>query len=128
MLVTTLEEQPSDATHWSTRSMAAALGMSQSAIVRIWSAFGLKPHLVESFKLSPDPQFIDKVRDVAGLYLNPPDAAVVLCVNEKTQVQALDRTAPMLPMMPNVLAGRRTTTSVTARRTSTRRSMSPRDT
>ena len=104
VIVKTLEEQPSDATHWSTRSMAAALGMSQSAIVRIWSAFGLKPHLVETFKLSPDPQFIDKVRDVAGLYLNPPDAAVVLCVDEKTQVQALDRTAPMLPMMPNVPA------------------------
>ncbi len=102
MIVKTLEEQPSDATHWSTRSMAAALGMSQSAIVRIWRAFGLKPHLVETFKLSPGPQFIDKVRDVAGLYLNPPDAAVVLCVDEKTQVQALDRTAPMLPMMPNV--------------------------
>ena len=96
VIVKTLEEQPSDATHWSTRSMAAALGMSQSAIVRIWRAFGLKPHLVETFKLSPDPQ--DKVRDVAGLYLNPPDAAVVLCV-DGTQVQALDRTAPMLPMM-----------------------------
>ncbi len=106
VIVKTLEEQPSDATHWSTRSMSAALGMSQSAIVRIWSAFGLKPHLVETFKLSPDPQFIDKVRDVAGLYLNPPDAAVVLCVDEKTQVQALDRTAPMLPMMPNVPARR----------------------
>ena len=104
VIVKTLEEQPSDATHWSTRSMAAALGMSQSAIVRIWSAFGLKPHLVETFKLSLDPQFIDKVRDVAGLYLNPPDAAVVLCVDEKIQVQALDRTAPMLPMMPNVPA------------------------
>ena len=104
VIVKTLEEQPSDATHWSTRSMAAALGMSQSAIVRIWRAFGLKPHLVETCKLSPDPQFIDKVRDVAGLYLNPPDAAVVLCVDEKTQVQALDRTAPMLPMMPNVPA------------------------
>ena len=104
VIVKTLEEQPSDATHWSTRSMSAALGMSQSAIVRIWSTFGLKPHLVETFKLSPDPQFIDKVRDVAGLYLNPPDAAVVLCVDEKTQVQAFDRTAPMLPMMPNVPA------------------------
>ena len=92
VIVTTLEEQPPNATHWSTRSMAAALGMSQSAISRIWRAFGLKPHLVESFKLSPDPQFIDKVRDVAGLYLNPPDAAVVLCVDEKTQIQALDRT------------------------------------
>ena len=104
VIVKTLEDQPSDATHWSTRSMAAALGMSQSAIVRIWRAFGLKPHLVETFKLSPDPQFIDKVRDVAGLYLNPPDAAVVLCMDEKTQVQALDRTAPMLPMMPHVPA------------------------
>ena len=78
--------------------------MSQSAISRIWRAFGLKPHLVESFKLSPDPQFIDKVRDVAGLYLNPPDAAVVLCVDEKTQIQALDRTAPAVPMMPGVPA------------------------
>ena len=104
VIVTTLEEQPPNATHWSTRSMAAALGMSQSAISRIWRAFGLKPHLVESFKLSPDPQFIDKVRDVAGLYLNPPDAAVVLCVDEKTQIQALDRTAPTVPMMPGVPA------------------------
>ncbi len=73
--------------------MAAAVGMSQTAISKIWRAFGLKPHLVEHFKLSPDPQFIDKVRDVAGLYLNPPEAAVVLCVDEKTQIQALDRTA-----------------------------------
>ncbi len=104
VIVTTLEEQPPNATHWSTRSMAAALGMSQSGISRIWRAFGLKPHLVESFKLSPDPQFIDKVRDVAGLYLNPPDAAVVLCVDEKTQIQALDRTAQTVPMMPGVPA------------------------
>ncbi len=104
MIVTTLEEQPPNATHWSTRSMAAALGMSQSGISRIWRAFGLKPRLVESFKLSPDPQFIDKVRDVAGLYLNPPDAAVVLCVDEKTQIQALDRTAQTVPMMPGVPA------------------------
>ena len=74
--------------------------MSQSAVSRIWRAFGLKPHLVDSFKLSPDPLFIDKVRDIVGLYLNPPDAAVVLCVDEKTQVQALDRTAPVLPLMP----------------------------
>ena len=104
VIVTTLEEQPPNATHWSARSMAAALGMSQSAISRIWRAFGLKPHLVESFKLSPGPQFIDKVRDVAGLYLNPPDAAVVLCVDEKTQIQALGRTAPTVPMMPGVPA------------------------
>ena len=102
VIVKTLEEQPHNATQWSTRSMAAAVGMSQTAISKIWRAFGLKPHLVEHFKLSPDPQFIDKVRDVAGLYLNPPEAAVVLCVDEKTQIQALDRTAPMLPMMPSV--------------------------
>ncbi len=100
VIVKTLEETPGDATHWSTRSMAKATGMSQSAISRIWRAFGLKPHLTESFKLSPDPQFIDKVRDIVGLYLNPPDAAVVLCVDEKSQIQALDRTAPVLPLMP----------------------------
>jgi transposase len=100
VIVATLEQTPADATHWSTRSMAAASGMSQSAVSRIWRAFGLKPHLVDEFKLSPDPLFIDKVRDVVGLYLNPPDAAVVLCVDEKTQVQALDRTAPILPLIP----------------------------
>lgn len=100
IIVKTLEETPRDATHWSTRSMAQATGMSQSAVSRIWRAFALKPHLVDDFKLSPDPQFIDKVRDVVGLYLNPPDAAVVLCVDEKTQVQALDRSAPVLPLIP----------------------------
>jgi transposase len=100
IIVKTLEETPADATHWSTRSMATATGMSQSAVSRIWRAFGLKPHLVEDFKLSPDPLFIDKVRDIVGLYLNPPDAAVVLCLDEKTQVQALDRTAPILPLLP----------------------------
>ena len=102
VIVKTLEEQPANATHWSTRSMAAATGMSQSAVSRIWRAFGLKPHQVETFKLSPDPQFIDKVRDIVGLYLNPPEAAVVLCVDEKSQIQALDRTAPVLPLMPGV--------------------------
>ena len=102
VIVKTLEQSPRDATHWSTRSMAAATGMSQSAVSRIWRAFGLKPHLVESFKLSPDPLFVDKVRDIVGLYLNPPDAAVVLCVDEKSQIQALDRTAPVLPLMPGV--------------------------
>lgn len=102
VIVKTLEEAPRDATHWSTRSMASATGMSQTAVSRIWRAFGLKPHLVEGFKLSPDPQFIDKVRDIVGLYLNPPEAALVLCVDEKTQVQALDRTAPVLPLMPGV--------------------------
>jgi transposase len=100
VIVKTLEETPANATHWSTRSMAAATGMSQTAVSRIWRAFGLKPHKVEDFKLSPDPLFIDKVRDIVGLYLNPPEAAVVLCVDEKTQVQALDRTAPVLPLAP----------------------------
>jgi transposase len=102
VIVKTLEETPPDATHWSTRSMALATGMSQTAVSRIWRAFGLKPHLAETFKLSPDPLFIDKVRDIVGLYLNPPDAAVVLCVDEKSQIQALDRSAPVLPLMPGV--------------------------
>jgi transposase len=102
VIVMTLEQTPANATHWSTRSLAAATGMSQSAISRIWRAFGLKPHQSESFKLSPDPQFIDKVRDIAALYLNPPDAAVVLCVDEKSQIQALDRTAPVLPLLAGV--------------------------
>jgi transposase len=102
VIVKTLEQQPVDATHWSTRSMAAATGMSQTAISRIWRAFGLKPHRTEAFKLSPDPQFIDKVRDIVGLYLNPPEAAIVLCVDEKSQIQALDRSAPVLPLMPGV--------------------------
>jgi transposase len=100
VIVKTLEETPRDATHWSTRSMARATGMSQTAISRIWRAFGLKPHLVQTWKLSSDPQFIDKVRDICGLYLNPPEAAVVLCVDEKSQIQATERTAPVLPLMP----------------------------
>jgi transposase len=102
VIVKTLEERPPKATHWSTRSMAQATGMTQTAVSRIWRAFGLKPHQTESFKLSPDPFFIDKVRDIVGLYLNPPDAAVVLCVDEKSQIQALDRSAPVLPLMPGV--------------------------
>ena len=102
VIVKTLEESPPNATHWSTRSMAAEVGLSREAVGRIWRAFGLQPHRVEDFKLSPDPQFIDKVRDVVGLYLNPPEAAVVLCVDEKSQIQALDRTAPVLPLMPGV--------------------------
>jgi hypothetical protein len=102
VLTLTLETTPADATVWSTRSLARHLGMSQSAISRIWRAVGLKPHLVDTFKLSTDPQFIDKVHDVVGLYLNPPQAALVLCVDEKTQVQALDRTAPVLPVLPGV--------------------------
>ena len=102
VIVKTLEEKPADATHWSTRSMAAATGLNQTAVSRIWRAFGLKPHQAEHFKLSPDPQFVDKVRDIVGLYLNPPEAAVVLCVDEKSQIQALERSAPVLPLMPGV--------------------------
>jgi transposase len=104
VITRTLETTPKDATHWSTRSLAAELGMSQSAVSRIWRAFGLAPHRQDSWKLSRDPQFIDKVRDVVGLYLDPPEAAVVLCVDEKSQIQALDRTAPVFPMMPGVPA------------------------
>jgi transposase len=100
VIVKTLETTPRDATHWSTRSMAREAGLTQSAVLRIWKAFGLQPHRQETWKLSKDPQFIDKVRDVVGLYLNPPERAVVLCVDEKSQIQALDRTAPILPMLP----------------------------
>jgi transposase len=108
VITKTLEEPPPrQDTHWSTRSMARATGMSQTAISRIWRAFGLKPHLVEIWKLSTDPQFIDKVRDVVGLYLDPPQAALVLCVDEKSQIQALDRTAPTLPVLPTTPARRR---------------------
>lgn len=96
----TLETKPRDATHWSTRAMAKRCGLSQSAVSRIWRAFALQPHRVETFKLSKDPLFIEKVRDIVGLYLNPPDKALVLCVDEKAQIQALDRTQPLLPMRP----------------------------
>ena len=99
---TTLERTPKNATHWSTRSLAAELGLSQSAVLRIWRAFGLQPHRQEVWKLSRDPHFVAKVRDVVGLYLDPPERAVVLCVDEKSQIQALDRTAPILPMLPGV--------------------------
>ncbi|MBV9792306.1 MAG: IS630 family transposase [Actinobacteria bacterium] len=104
VITRTLETAPADATHWSTRSLAAELGLSQSAVSRIWRAFGLQPHRQEAWKLSKDPLFIGKVRDVVGLYLDPPERAVVLCVDEKTQIQALDRTAPIFPMMPGVPA------------------------
>ena len=100
VIVKTLESTPKDATHWSTRSMAAEVGLSQSAVSRIWRAFGLQPHRQEAWKLSKDPQCVAKVRDVVGLYLDPPERAVVLCVDEKSQIQALDRTAPILPMLP----------------------------
>jgi transposase len=98
VLSRTLESQPEAATHWSTRDMARATGLSQSTISRIWRAFSLAPHRAETFKLSRDPLFIDKVRDIVGLYMNPPERALVLGVDEKSQIQALDRTAPLLPM------------------------------
>src|SRR5580693_2572879 len=100
----TLESMPANSTHWSTRLMAEETGLSQNAIVRIWHAFGLQPHRVENFKFSKDPQFVEKVRDIAGLYLNPPDRAIVLCVDEKSQVQALNRTEPILPLAPGIPA------------------------
>jgi transposase len=100
VIIRTLETTPKDATHWSTRSMARELGLTQTAVSRIWRAFGLQPHRQETWKLSKDPLFIDKIRDVVGLYLAPPERAVVLCVDEKSQIQALDRTAPILPMLP----------------------------
>ena len=107
VITKTLEEPPPrQDTHWSTRSMARQVGLSQTAVSRIWRAFGLKPHLTETWKLSTDPQFIDKVRDVVGLYLDPPAAALVLCVDEKSQIQALDRTAPSLPILPTTPARR----------------------
>ena len=96
----TLETTPRDATHWSTRAMAHRCGLSQTAVSRIWRAFSLRPHRVKTFKLSKDPLFIEKVRDIVGLYLNPPDKALLLCVDEKAQIQALDRTQPLLPMRP----------------------------
>jgi transposase len=102
VVVDTLEKTPADATHWSRASMAKNSGLSRATVGRIWKAFRLKPHLTETFKLSKDPLFIDKVRDVVGLYLNPPESAVVLCVDEKSQVQALDRSQPVLPMMPGM--------------------------
>jgi transposase len=100
VITRTLESKPKNATHWSTRQMAEKVGLSQSAIVRIWRTFGLQPHRQENFKLSTDPLFVEKVRDVVGLYLSPPLRALVLCVDEKSQVQALERTQPVLPLRP----------------------------
>lgn len=102
VVVRTLETKPANATHWTTRSMAEASGLSDTTILRIWHAFGLQPHRGETFKLSNDPQLVEKVRDIVGLYLHPPEAALVLCVDEKSQIQALDRTQPLLPMRPGV--------------------------
>ena len=102
LIATTLNELPRDATHWSTRSLARKLKLSQSTVSRVWRAFGLQPHRTETFKLSTDPLFIDKVRDIVGLYLNPPAKALVLCVDEKSQIQALDRTQPILPLAPGL--------------------------
>jgi transposase len=102
VVVATLEETPSNATHWSRTSMAARSGLSKSTIGRIWRTFGLKPHLADTFKLSTDPLFVDKVVDIVGLYHDPPERAVVLCVDEKSQIQALDRSQPVLPMMPGM--------------------------
>jgi transposase len=104
LITRTLESAPPQGTHWSTRTMAEALDMSQSAVSRVWRAFSLQPHRVETFKLSSDPFFVEKVRDIVGLYLNPPQRALVLCVDEKSQIQALDRTRPVLPLRPGVPA------------------------
>ena len=100
VIVRTLETKPRGATHWTTRTMAKAVGLNRMAISRIWRAFGLQPHRSETFKLSNDPLLVDKVRDIVGLYLNPPEHAAVFCVDEKPQIQALDRTQPILPMRP----------------------------
>ena len=104
VITQTLESMPANSTHWSTRLMAQKTGLSQTAIVRIWRAFGLQPHRVENFKFSKDPQFVEKVRDIVGLYMNPPEHTMVLCVDEKSQVQALNRTQPILPLAPGVPA------------------------
>ena len=106
LIVTTLESLPPDATHWSSRSMARQSGLSVSTVQRVWRAFGLQPHRLETFKLSTDPDFVAKVRDVVGLYMTPPDRAIVLCVDEKSQIQALDRSQPTLPMRPGQAARR----------------------
>jgi len=100
----TIHTTPSDATHWSTRSMAKAHGVSKDSIQRIWKQYNLKPHLIKTFKLSRDKQFLEKLYDVVGLYLNPPDKSIVFCVDEKSQIQALERTQPLLPMRPGIPA------------------------
>lgn len=106
VVIRTLESTPRGQTHWSTRELAKATGLSRMTISRIWHAFGLQPHRTETFKLSPDPLLIEKVRDIVGLYMNPPDHALVFCVDEKSQIQALDRTQPLLPLRPGQLERR----------------------
>src|SRR5580693_7720768 len=106
VVIQTLESTPRGQTHWSTRELASATGLSRMTISRIWHAFGLQPHRTETFKLSPDPLLIEKVRDIVGLYMNPPDHALVFCVDEKSQIQALDRTQPLLPLRPGQLERR----------------------
>ena len=106
VVIRTLGSTPRGETHWSTRGLAKATGLSRMTISRIWRAFGLQPHRTDTFKLSPDPLLIEKVRDIVALYMNPPDHALVLCVDEKTQIQALDRTQPLLPLRPGQLERR----------------------
>src|SRR5471032_514840 len=115
LIAKTLESVPVGATHWSTRTMSREMKLSQTAVTRIWRAFGLQPHRQETFKLSSDPMFVDKVRDIVGLYLDPPLKAMVLCVDEKNQIQALDRTQPMLPLAPGIPERPPTITCATAR-------------
>jgi len=125
VIAKTLESKPQGATHWSTRTMAHETGMTQTAVSRIWRAFGLQPHRQETFKLSSDPMFVEKVRDIVGLYLAPPLKAMVLCVDEKSQIQALDRTQPILPLAPAFPSVARTTTCAMAQRRCLRRWTSP---
>ena len=121
VVVETLETAPPDATHWSTRGLAAKHGISHQTVAEIWRAFGLKPWRQDSFKVSPDPDLVEKIRDLVALYMNPPVAAMVFAVDEKPQIQALNRTAPTLPMLPTTPSGPPTTTSATARVTCSRR-------
>ncbi len=125
VVVATLEETPGNATHWSRTSMAERSGLSRSTIGRIWRDFELKPHRADTFKLSNDPLFVEKVVDVVGLYHDPPERAVVLCVDEKSQIQALDRSQPVLPMMPGMPSGERMITCGTGSPACSPRSTSP---
>ncbi len=125
VIARTLESVPAGATHWSTRTMASAAELSQTAVSRIWRAFGLQPHRQETFKLSTDPMFVEKVRDIVGLYMDPPLMAMVLCVDEKSQIQALDRTQPLLPWRRVFQSDVRTTTNAMARRRFSRPTTSP---